>query len=202
MSIEVIKWCLQHIGYIPFTKGVEIGANMNLFDGTTAMRIAAYAHERTDTVIATDDPSFPIGTNLIGASGADVDTWGAELELSSRPIDGLEVNAAIGYLDTEYKSFQSTIGDFTGNEIALLYNWTASIQATYRHPLGSTNLNMFYYGLYTAKQDGWLDDANTMEADDTGRINLKIGIAYQNPRNQFRTYTHGRTYGLQLALDF
>jgi len=204
------------------SEGVEVGSNLSLFDGTTALRIAAYAHERTDTVIATDDPSFPVGTNLIGASGADVDTWGAELELSSQPMEGLEINAAVGYLDTEYKSFDSTIGDFTGNEIPLVYDWTGSLQATYRHSLGSSELSMFYYGLYTLKYDGWLDDANTMEADDVDRINLKIGveggswraiayvdnatdevdIAYQNPRNQFRTYTPGRTYGLQLAMDF
>ncbi|NIB38318.1 TonB-dependent receptor [Pseudomaricurvus alkylphenolicus] len=207
--------------------GYEIGTNLQLFNGSTALRLAAFYHERRDTVIAVDDPSFPAGTNLIGASNADVDTWGVEIELASRPLEGLELNATLGYLDAEFKTFEASRNgasiDLAGNKVPLVYDWTASLQAIYRHPLsGFDDLNLFYYGLYTTKQDGWLDEDNTAEADDIHRVNLKLGvegvdwrlvafadnvfdrvdIAYQNPRDQFRTYTPARTYGLQFSMDF
>ncbi len=203
----------------------EIGSNVRLANGKIALRASGYFHQRRDTVIAIDDPAFPPDVNLIGASNADVDTWGAELEIASHPTDGLEINVAIGYLNAEYVKFSAlkagTLFDYTGNSIPLVYDWTASVQATYRHDI-SNNLNMFYYGLYSAKADGFLDEANEMEADDIQRLNLKVGvessdwnviayadnvfdtvdIAYQNPRNQFRTFTPGRTYGIQLTKEF
>lgn len=206
--------------------GYEVGTNISLFGGSAALRVAAFYHERTDTVIAIDDPSLPPGTNLIGASNADVDTWGLEIELASRPLEGLEINASLGYLDAEFAEFNAFRNgvptDLSGNQVPLVYDWTASLQASYRHDIADTGLQMFYYGLFTAKQDGWLDENNSFEADDVNRLNLKLGvegeswrlvafvdnafddvdIAYQNPRNQFRTYTPGRTYGVQFSKNF
>jgi len=203
----------------------EIGINAKLADGRVALRASGFFHQRRDTVIAIDDPALPPDVNLIGASNADVDTWGAELEIASHPMDGLEVNVAVGYLNTEFVRFSAlkagTLFDFTGNRVPLVYDWTASAQVTYRHDI-SNALNMFYYALYSAKLDGYLDEANLMEADDIQRLNLKLGvesedwsvvgyvdnvfdtvdIAYQNPRNQFRTFTYGRTYGVQLIKEF
>lgn len=206
--------------------GYEIGTNLNLFEGSMALRLAAFYHERSDTVIAIDDPSLPPGTNLIGASNADVDTWGMELELASRPLEGLEVNASLGYLEAEFAEFNAyrdgVAIDLSGNQVPLVYDWTASVQASYRHDISDTGLQLFYYGLFTAKKDGWLDEKNSFAADDVYRLNLKVGvegeswrlvtfvdnafddvdIAYQNPRNQFRTYTPGRTYGVQFSKSF
>jgi len=161
--------------------GYEVGTNLR-FDRST-VRIAAFYHERTDTVIAVDDSGFPPGTNLIGAS--------------------------LGYLDAEFESFTAfrngSAVDLSGNKVPLIYDITASLQGSYRHDLGESGLNMFYYGLYTAKNNGFLDEDNLAEADDISRLNLKLGlesenwrligyvdnvtdevdIAYQNPRDQF-----------------
>lgn len=205
----------------------EAGVKSQLLNRRLGVNFVVYHHKRKNTVIAIDDPGFPPGVNLIGANNADVKTDGAELEINAVPIEGLNINTNIGYVDATFSSFSALINnveiDLSGNQIPLIYKWTASAQAIYRHQVpGMENLNMFYYALYTLKTKGYLNDINTEKSPTLHRMSVKLGvesetwrligyidnlfdkvdIAYQNPREQFRLYTPGRTYGMQFVKNF
>ncbi len=205
----------------------EAGLKSQFMDRRLGVNLAVYHHKRKNTVIAIDDPGFPPDVNLIGANNADVKTDGAELEINAAPVAGLNISANLGYVDAKFSSFSALINsqliDLSGNQVPLIYKWTASAQAIYRHQLsGMEGLNMFYYALYTMKSDGYLNDVNTDKSPALHRVNLKLGVesetwrlvgfvdnvfdevdvAYQNPRAQFRIFTPGRTFGAQFVKNF
>lgn len=121
---------------------------------------------------------------LVGASGVlvwqstvnagDVDITGAELEMVALITDSFSINAALGYVDNEYKEYSQTVLDAadmvsanTGREVTLvgadlprLAPWTANLGVTYDMDLGTAGL-LTFRGNYGYRDAAAYNDANT-----------------------------------------
>ncbi|MCX7915824.1 MAG: TonB-dependent receptor, partial [Verrucomicrobiae bacterium] len=67
-----------------------------------------------------------------------VTVYGAELELQARPLDGLELTAAAGVIDSEFDKFTDPGSglNLAGRRTAYVPQFTATVAAHYRHRTG------------------------------------------------------------------
>jgi len=83
------------------------------------------------------------GISFIVSNAATASSYGAEIELYARPpVDGLDINLSVGWLNAEYDEFPNGGGlgvDFNGNKLAGAPDVTGSFGIQYFAPLGGTN---------------------------------------------------------------
>ncbi|QCB56888.1 TonB-dependent receptor [Sphingopyxis sp. PAMC25046] len=74
------------------------------------------------------------GTGFALANAGKQSTFGVEFDGSVRPVDGLNLNLAVTYLDAKYDSFVgSAFGDLSGRKPAGIPDLAVSMGATYTH---------------------------------------------------------------------
>jgi iron complex outermembrane receptor protein len=87
---------------------------------------------------------YPVnGVNTIVTAQLNAATatlYGTQIDLLAQPIRELTIQASYGFLHTKYDSFESFLGDATGNQFAQAPRHTAHLAATYRRPLPSGEL--------------------------------------------------------------
>lgn len=82
------------------------------------------------------------GQQTVIANAADATLWGVEVEALAYPLEGLEIRANIGYLDTEYDNFNAdltgdgVVTDNTNLDFRRAPEWTGSLAAAYEWTLG------------------------------------------------------------------
>lgn len=102
-------------------------------------------------------------TNVIGNN--DTKVYGGELELASRPVENLDINAGIGYIHSKVKGIYNPTGAVTDPAIAtrdvelpLAPKFTASGQVRYTWPVGTNNFWLQGSGRYRGAI--WRDSLN------------------------------------------
>jgi iron complex outermembrane receptor protein len=127
----------------------EIGSKNTLADGTVRLNGAVFYSDYTDfqarvsEVVNPDAPvpnfSFPV------LNAGKLGIYGAELEAFWVPIDGLTLQAQVGYLNAYYGEFTETVRgptgkpvvrDRSGDEPPFAPNWTSRLGASYLFGLG------------------------------------------------------------------
>jgi iron complex outermembrane receptor protein len=88
-----------------FIKSYEVGAKTEWLDNRLRLNAAVFYYDYTDLQVSSFLNSLTITTNA-----ADSTVKGAELELQWRPIDSLDLNASLGYLDAKYDRYLATYG--------------------------------------------------------------------------------------------
>ncbi|WP_321164290.1 TonB-dependent receptor [Sphingopyxis sp. H115] len=74
------------------------------------------------------------GTGFALANAGKQSTWGIEFDGSVRPVQGLNLNLAVTYLDPKYDSFvASAFGDLSGLKPAGIPDLSVSMGGTYTH---------------------------------------------------------------------
>ena len=70
---------------------------------------------------------------VILENASDATIWGGEIDLVARPLPGLEIRAAGGWLSTEYSDYQSAAlaSDFSGNEMIAAPNYSGNGSIAY-----------------------------------------------------------------------
>jgi iron complex outermembrane recepter protein len=99
---------------IPFgpeeLRSYEVGAKSEWFDGRVRLNVAAYLSKYTD---------FQLGSQTRDAAGQPLtapknvgaaDIKGFEVEVTTRPLDNLSIEASVGLTDFEYKDLGAAIG--------------------------------------------------------------------------------------------
>ncbi|MCK9506577.1 MAG: TonB-dependent receptor [Porticoccaceae bacterium] len=81
---------------------IEVGMKLDAFDGRLRTNIALFAIETQDLQRITSDVIDNRTTQATQNAG-DARTYGVEFEGTALPWDGMEVKAAVVYLDSEYK---------------------------------------------------------------------------------------------------
>ncbi|UPT63586.1 MAG: TonB-dependent receptor [Hyphomonadaceae bacterium JAD_PAG50586_4] len=136
-----------------FTDAYEIGLKTTILGGTTTANVAAFFQQIHDY----QSNNFN-GFNFITENVPEVISQGVELEISSRPIDGLMLNAGVVYTDAYYDSEvrfnPSTValGDNDPNAIfagqplsgAGAAEWTVTGGVAYEMPIGADMNALFY----------------------------------------------------------
>ena len=107
----------------------EIGAKMDLLDRRLRVNAAAFYLDYRGLQFTV----FPSGSAIILNAGKSR-TWGAEVEATVIPFDGLTLTGNFGYTSFKYLELDPSVGDPRTFLEAYRPKWTASLAATYTLP--------------------------------------------------------------------
>lgn len=113
-------------------KSYEAGIKAETLDRRFGLDLAAYYIDWSDIQILATRGGFSVYTNAPG--GAEV--RGAELTLTSRPIDDLTLTGAFAYQDAQMLEADTDLGAAAGERLPNVPRFTAAINADYQLPIG------------------------------------------------------------------
>ncbi len=173
--------------YLPFDSetslSIEGGVKAGLGD-SAQLALAGFWQRRKDALISVDesvlDPSFPAGVNGLGINAGRIESLGFEAELSANPLEGLQFNAAYGYLDATYDEFVVPLPgggevDYSGNQVPRSFKQSFSLNSLYTAPINDW-LSLYGYASYSSAWDGFQDNANAIASDKPELLNLRLGF--------------------------
>ncbi|MBW2367521.1 MAG: TonB-dependent receptor [Deltaproteobacteria bacterium] len=138
----------------------EVGAKTDWFANRLRFNTTVFHYDY-------DDLQVQIWNGIIARidNAAKAEVNGVEVEVMARPVDGLTLNAALTYLDSEYKEY-TAIDQFTGNtyvqdgkRMTNAPEWAYSVGANYVFPLSD-------YGFVTLNcQYNWKDEKKLSATD-------------------------------------
>jgi iron complex outermembrane receptor protein len=187
----------------------EGGLKAETFDRRLRTNLAIFINDISDlqqTAQSIDTPGqFPI------QNVGDARIWGVELEVSARPVSGLDLFAAVSYNNDRYKSLIPTSEAAVANarDIPLVSEWQARLGGTFEQPISEKLLfrlggNMNYTGPYNSAVNNVLDlqgwtciDAFVALA--TADKKWELNLSGQNLTDEV-TYVSGIVAGLPPAL--
>lgn len=206
----------------------EIGFKSQFADRRATLNAAAFYYDYSDlqvfTLINSGGLPLPVLDNA-----ADATIWGFEAELALEPVDNLNINASMGYLNTKLEDFVTGTGaDFSGNRLALAPEVSASARIAYDYDVGSglirTQLNaswrssVFFstennplisqgdYALVGARIKYVSPDAGWHVAVFGENLTDHDYLSYATDFSDFgfnqQVVTPGRFFGVELGLDF
>jgi iron complex outermembrane receptor protein len=163
----------QDIGpYDPeFVDSFEVGVKSDWLDNRLRLNVAAFLNKWEDMQVTQSvyrgDP--PVAASVILNAGKST-TKGVEFEGEFVPIEGLRINASLGYLKAVYDEFRSGTGptcpplpapqpaqcsvDYSGRPLMYSPKWNGSLGATYTFPLAGGEASASAQYTYTAKKWG------------------------------------------------
>ncbi|TAE55095.1 MAG: TonB-dependent receptor [Nostocales cyanobacterium] len=128
-------------------------------------------------VLLTDDFGF-----FRNVTNGNVKVTGLEFELKAKPLQGLDLIAGIGYVDSKFKNYTNpfTGGDFSNNRVPFAPELTYNLAVQYRSRSGIfARAELRGYGIT------YFDDANKVKQDPYALVNARIGY-------------EGKKYGIYL----
>ncbi|MBT0670807.1 TonB-dependent receptor [Novosphingobium profundi] len=152
----------------------EVGLKTDLFGRRLRVNVAAFYNDYKNIQLPLADcailDGFEPGTDpypcaAIGNAG-DGEMYGAELEITASPVDGLDIDGSLSWIDGEWKR----IGDQVGGSITLgdpitTPNWRGSFGIQYRGDMGTNgSITPRFDIAYTGKQNmGRLAGSDTLD---------------------------------------
>lgn len=128
-------------------------------------------------------PITPVSFYMANAEQATL--RGVEFELVAQPVDGLEVNAGVGYVNAEFDEFTDAANgaNYDGNTINFVPEFTLNAGVQYRCATG-----LFARVEVLAVGDYYFDEANTRSQSAYPLLNAKLGWESKH----FAVYLFGR----------
>ncbi len=165
----------------------EIGLKSELFGRALRANFAAFYYDYQDLQVYTLTTDINTGLDIQvfdNASGAEV--YGAEAELSTSPIEGLDLSFSAAYLNATYKDFVfSPTADYSGNTLPNSPEWTLSAAAQYQWALFGGSARAQADVSYRTKV--YYDTRNVERLSDPERtfVNARLGWSTSDDRIEF-----------------
>jgi len=129
----------------------EIGSKNRFFDDRLQANVSAFFYEYSDMQLRTIRDS----TSVVSNAG-EAEIKGLEIELLARPLEALELSAALAYTDAKFTNYTdddpldglaNTPLDLSGNDLARSPDYTANLSAAYtwQFDSGSLTSSVNYY---------------------------------------------------------
>ncbi len=131
----------QLIPFAPETlRAYEVGLKTDLFDRALRLNVSAFLNKYADIqtgvrTCPTEDPFYATPSACRINSG-DADIKGFELEMNARPVDGLQIDGSLSYLDFQYTYVNPLSGALLSDPGTGMPKWKASIGAQYKIDMG------------------------------------------------------------------
>jgi iron complex outermembrane receptor protein len=118
----------------------ELGGKSSWFNDKLSANAALFYTDAENYQTYRINPVDPTEAYLLNAHRAEL--YGAELELTARPIQGLDLSAGLGYTDARYNRFTvpaadtgtGASADLDGKPISFVPEFTGNVSARYRLP--------------------------------------------------------------------
>jgi len=133
-------------GYLSFAHGFKSGGYSDQAGSALSVPLAVtrYDPEEADSLELIVTTATGLQETVV-FNAAEVTAWGAEFEATVLLVEGLTLNANLGYLNTEYDKFELDL-DFdpatpptplSGNDVTRSPEWTAGLDLVYDIQLGN-----------------------------------------------------------------
>ncbi|MFK7976420.1 MAG: TonB-dependent receptor [Halioglobus sp.] len=117
----------------------EIGVKSQLWSDRLQINGAVFYNDYEDRQFLVNRPSGSAenALALVVDNAADSTLWGAELEFTVLPVDGLTITGGLSYIEPEYENFdvinQATgeLEDLSDRPFSAIPDWTANLMAQY-----------------------------------------------------------------------
>lgn len=151
----------------------ETGFKTEWLDGGVAFSAAAFYMDWKDMQVGVPLPSCRIQGFIVNAG--DARSVGAEIELSARPIDGLSLNVAGSYMDSELTEDSTVLASASGTDLLFIPHWTWSGSAQYTFAVGGAT-DAYLRGDVKYRDQTNLNYAGTSQTDSYAQIDLRAGL--------------------------
>lgn len=116
---------------------------------------------------------------------------GVELELAARPADALTLTASVGYLDAEYRKFESLVNgvpqDVSDRSLINSPKWNASAAATFETPISAGLIGALHVdGSYRSDAANEITDSPVLGQDDYVLLNAYVALMTADQRWEVR----------------
>jgi len=157
----------------------EIGIKNTLLDNQLILNAAVFYMDITDAQVNEYiDAATPYTTNA-----AEVSSKGFEIEVIFRPMQGLTLNAGLGYVDARFEEFKDALGNYEDNKKPFAPDYTFNVGAVYR-----TTSGMYCGADIVGTGKTYTDKANKYERDAYALVNAKVG--YETKK--YDVYLYGK----------
>ena len=127
--------------------------------------------------------SMPSPNVWVASNAAKAHSQGIEIEAKARPLQGLDLTAAVGLVQAEFDKYENASIDYSGKTLTQTPAYTLNLAVQYRHSTG-----IFVRGEMLGYGKTYFDDANTIRRDPYELYNAKIG--YESKK--WEIYLYGK----------
>lgn len=162
----------------------EVGLKSRLFGHAVDFNAAAFYYDYRDLqVFFIRDVGGAATTFLDNAAQAKI--YGAELELSARPVERLNLVANLGLLKTKYEDFILDGVDLSGNQLVRAPKMTAFLSADYTIPLAGGN-RFTVGGDYNYQSKHFFSPRNDIAVGEDGYGLFNLQASFETEDGRFR----------------
>lgn len=162
----------------------EAGAKITAANGRVQANGAVFYYDYKNKQILGRIPDIAFGPlpSLVNVPKSRI--WGAEIDLTLNPIDGLRIRPAVTYLNSRlgdgfvnYDSFGQS-GDFGGEAFPYTPKWQANVDAEYTFPV-SDGIDAFLGGamLYYGNTNGAFGEFDVLAINAYTTFDARLGVA-------------------------
>lgn len=163
---------------------IEVGAKGVFFDRTTSVELAIFDTDYKDLQVSRFLGGF-LGTQIVNAGSASI--RGVELDVTSRPVRGLELNGGVGYLDGEFDDFDVGGGvNFSGNRIPGVSRWNLFASARYEFDNG-----VFARVEAAHRSKSFFSEANTADFSRDAYTLVDAQLGWRHPGGRWEVVAFG-----------
>lgn len=161
-----------------FSNNYEIGVKNNFLNTRLRLNIALFYANVTNAQVPT--LVLPDAVTITKNAGR-LNTKGVELELSSKPVKGLEIEYNFGYTDAKYKTLKLSLygseRNLNGNRQVFTPATTSALSVQYNFDLRTTgDIKFMVRGEWLALGKHYFDLANTIRQPAYSLLNTRFGI--------------------------
>lgn len=178
-------------------ENIEAGIKSEWFDRDLTANLTIY---RMD-ISGYQDRAFD-GTSFIVRNAGNLRHQGFEFDLVARPLSGLNLNASVGYLDSEFTSYLGASAlpgltgtqDLTGGRAHFAPAWTGNLGAEWRLDLNGSGLELISNANMSFVSDAFVGGVtdNNPQTEQEGYALLGARIALEGLTDGFTVALYGR----------
>lgn len=178
----------------------EAGAKVTAAGGRVQANGAVFYYDYTNKQVLGRIPDIAFGPLPALVNVPKSRIWGAELDLTLNPVEGLRLRPAVTYINSRigdgfvnYDSF-GVQGDFGGEPFAYTPKWQANVDAEYSFPVNDRvdafiGGNMLYYG----KTNGAFGQFPSLDIDAYTTFDARLGVNAHDDKWRFQVWARNLT---------
>ncbi len=187
-----------------YSNNLEIGIKNNFFDNRLRLNMAFFLTQVTDVQVPT--LILPDAITVTRNAGK-LNSKGAELELATTPVKGLEIEYNFGYTDATYKTLKLSQNgasvDLAGKKQVFTPDITSMLAAQYSFNLNTRKqLKLVLRGEWMHLGEQYFDLSNNISQDAYSLLNVRVGISARFGELMFWGRNLADTRYIAYAYDF
>jgi len=170
----------------------ELGLKSSLAQGRLAANLTWFYSDYQDLQVTSFGREAETGFfQSLFTNAAEAEIQGVELEVAARPVNGLSLQASVGFLDADYEEFETLVNgeltDVSDRDLINSPDWNAHLSGTWTHPLGR-GLEMVVHAdaSYRGQVANEITDSPILRQSDYVMLNATLGLRTADGRWELR----------------